>query len=258
MRTSSLLVIAALGLGACTSTPRAVEEGLSATEGATSAVGEQAPTHQVGAVDVVLDERPDGARLLGHVLPTPAGTDADRVLAVVFEDAGHAATLAGHAQVIDARFVGDWIALIEPTHTLLAIDPRGERETRVLDEGVEAPLAVRGEDLVYARGDMPFFELARADVSSGVVTALTEGWAPAYSPAIEEDGAVVFVSTREGRPRLHRVRRDGRVEALAPSVRTPSSPRAPTVERGRLRFEDERGTVTLDLASGQSLDEVAP
>lgn len=211
----------------------------------------EAPAHQVNARELVLDERADGARLLATVLPLPEGTDADRVLAVRLELEGRIAHVPALERVIDARFVGAHALVVIDEHHVLSLLEGSEGSA--IDEGAEAPLAVRGETVVYARGDMPFFELARLDLATRTVHALTEGHAPAYSPAIDADGSVVFVSSREGRPRLHRVSRDGAVEALVPTQRTPSSPRAPRLEQGLLTFEDERGTITLDVATGREV-----
>jgi hypothetical protein len=210
----------------------------------------EAPQHQVSARELVLDERADGARLLATVVPALEGTDADRLLAARLEIRGRIVSSPWLDRVIDARFVGaERIVLIDAQHTLLLVEGG---EAIPIDEGAEAPLAVRGEAIVYARGDMPFFELARLDAATHVVTPLTEGYAPAYSPAIDADGSVVFVSTREGRPRLHRVA-SGEVTALAPTQRTPSSPRAPRLEQGLLSFEDERGTITIDVVTGREV-----
>lgn len=210
----------------------------------------QAPQHQVTAREVVLDERADGARLLATVLPAEEGSDADRVLAARLEISGRLEYVPALDRVIDARFVGaERVVLIDEHHTLVLL---AAGEAISIDEGAEAPLAVRGESIVYARGDMPFFELARLDAATHAVTAITQGYAPAYSPAIDADGSVVFVSTREGRPRLHRVV-SGEVTVLAPTQRTPSSPRAPRLEQGLLTFEDERGTITIDVASGHEV-----
>jgi hypothetical protein len=151
--------------------------------------------------------------------------------------------------VIDARFAEPGrIVFVDAAHVLWSV---GGGDPIVVDEHVEAPLAVRGHDVVYARGEMPFFELARVHLDDRAITTLTQGYAPAYSPAIDEDESVVFVSSREGRPRLYRVYADGRAMALPATDRTPSSPHAPSIDHGRLTFEDERGTLTIDLASGQ-------
>jgi len=202
--------------------------------------------------DVVLDRRADGARIVGQLQPAPAGSDADRVLVIHVEQAGRVivAPLAG---ALGAGCGGERWGVLAPDHVLGAAGA-GEQLTE-LDRAAEAPLAVRGEQVAYVRGDMPFFEVALLDLTTGAVRAMTEGYAPAWSPALAEDGSIVFVSSREGSPRLHRVQPDGQVVALAPSLRTPSSPEAPWLERTQtgelLHFRDEEGPAVLDLATGR-------
>ena len=233
----ALIVCGSFGLLVACSAPEPASV-LGASSAALEEDPSEAPAHQVNARELVLDERADGARLLATVLPAREGSDADRVLAARLELGGRLEHVPALERVIDAH------------HTLVLLEAD---DAIAIDEGAEAPLAVRGESVVYARGDMPFFELARLDAATQVVTPLTEGHAPAYSPAIDADGSVVFVSSREGRPRLHRVSRDGAIEPLVPTQRTPSSPRAPRLEQGLLTFEDERGTITLDVATGREV-----
>jgi hypothetical protein len=240
----ALIVCGSFGLLVACSAPEPASV-LGASSAALEEDPSEAPAHQVNARELVLDERADGARLLATVLPAREGSDADRVLAARLELGGRLEHVPALERVIDARVV-----LIDAHHTLVLLEAD---DAIAIDEGAEAPLAVRGESVVYARGDMPFFELARLDAATQVVTPLTEGHAPAYSPAIDADGSVVFVSSREGRPRLHRVSRDGAIEPLVPTQRTPSSPRAPRLEQGLLTFEDERGTITLDVATGREV-----
>jgi hypothetical protein len=246
----ALIVCGSFGLLVACSAPEPASV-LGASSAALEEDPSEAPAHQVNARELVLDERADGARLLATVLPAREGSDADRVLAARLELGGRLEHVPALDRVIDARFVGaERVVLIDAHHTLVLLEAD---DAIAIDEGAEAPLAVRGESVVYARGDMPFFELARLDAATQVVTPLTEGHAPAYSPAIDADGSVVFVSSREGRPRLHRVSRDGAIEPLVPTQRTPSSPRAPRLEQGLLTFEDERGTITLDVATGREV-----
>ncbi len=206
------------------------------------------------AEEVVLDRRADGARIVGQLRPAPPGSDADRVLVIRLERDGRQLMPAFEgARVLDARFVGERLVVLGDDHVLRVA---GEGEQLVeLDRNAEAPLAVRGEQVAYVRGDMPFFEVALADLATGAVRAITEGYAPAWSPALSDDGSIVFVSSREGSPRLHRAQPDGQVVALAPSPRTPSSPEAPWLERTQtgelLHFRDEEGPAVLDLATGR-------
>jgi len=241
----ALIVCSSLSWIACTSS----EPSSSVVRGALFDEPQLPVNAEAVGAELELDVRDDGARLVGTLRPTPQGTDADRVLDA--ELRSHEGVLV-LGPVLDARFVAGGIVILDPTHTLV-LEREGIRTE--IDRLAEAPLAVRGDDVVYARGDMPFFELAHLDASSGATRAITEGYAPAYSPAIDSDGSVVFVSSREGRPRLHRVRVDGTLEALAPTQRTPSSFRAPRLDRGRLTFEDERGITTIDVSVGR---EVSP
>jgi hypothetical protein len=197
---------------------------------------------------LTLDARADGARLLGSLVPVVEGADADRVLVLRVEGA-RAPSLDG-ARVLDARFVGEGLVTLGTDH-VLRFHPSLDAQSRELDRGAEAPLSVRGLEVAYVRGEMPFFEVALADTATGGVRALTEGFAPAWSPALDGDGSVVFVSSRDGSPRLYRAARGGGVQALAPSARFPTSPFAPVLEGGRLRFADEQGQAEVELASGR-------
>ncbi len=243
----ALVVFGSLTLLACTSHDASRS---SASHGAL--VDDPQPTHAANAdpvgAELELDARADGSRLYGTLLPAPEGTDADRVIDAAWRDASGAITSIG--RVLDARFVGADVVLVDPTHTLVVLHDGTRTE---LDRMAEAPLAVRAGAVVYARGDMPFFELARLELSSRAIAALTDGYAPAYSPAIDADGSIVFVSSRDGSPRLHRVRVGGDIEALPSTRRTPSSPRAPRLENGRLTFDDERGTTSVDVATGREV-----
>ena len=220
-------------------------------------VAVEAVAIEEGAVEeVVLDQHADGARLVGRVEPVPPDSDADRVivLRVVAGDGTCAPGLEG-ARVTDARFVGDDVVTIGADR-VLRLHAQGGQVAELDTEAYE-PLSVAGSQVAYVRGEMPFFEVARADVRTGVVAAVTSGMAPAWSPALTPDGsAIVFVSGAEGAPRLYRVQGSGAPRALAPSARTPSSPIAPrfVTEPGHgevLVFEDEQGRVWLDLAQGQ-------
>jgi hypothetical protein len=193
----------------------------------------------------VLDQRADGSALVGTVLAAPLDGDPERMLSLHVTGAALGA-LEGR-RVLDARFAGDGALTLGIDHVLRYVDARG-RETE-LDAQVEAPLSVVGERVAYARGEMPFFEIARADVRTAEVVALTTDLAPCWSPALSEDGTeVVFASSASGQPTLHRRGANGQIVTL-PSSRTPSSPRAPRWSGDRLTFEDEAGTVTIALAA---------
>ena len=208
--------------------------------------------------EIVLDRRADGATLWGRLEPIVPNSDADRILIVRAEP-----PVAGvdGARALDARFAGDAILVLGADHVLRA-HAQGSPEQPAhqqgaiteVDRAVEAPLAVAGRSVAYARGEMPFFEIARAELDTGGARAITQGMAPAWSPALSPDGReVVFVSSAQGSPRLHRVDAAGTVTPLPATARTPSSPRAPTLEGDRLTFDDEQGRTTIDLRTGQEL-----
>ena len=212
---------------------------------------ELAPASAQG--EIVLDRRADGATLWGRLEPIVPNSDADRILIVRAEP-----PVAGvdGARALDARFAGDAMLVLGADHVLRSHQQGAHQQGAIteLDRAVEAPLSVAGRSVAYARGEMPFFEIARADLDTGGARAITQGMAPAWSPALSPDGReVVFVSSAQGSPRLHRVDAAGTVTPLPATARTPSSPRAPTLEGDRLTFDDEQGRTTIDLRTGQEL-----
>jgi len=239
-----------LGLGAgCES---GEVDGAGAARGALEDTVAPAPTVIGPALDAerVLDRRADGARIAGHLAPFPPNADPERVL--VIRASGLSPAIAAQldgTRVVDARFVGDAVATIGPDHVLRLHTQAGASE---LDREAYGPMSVAGTRIVYVRGEMPFFEVARADITTGTATALTTNMAPAWSPALTPDGeTIVFVSGAGGSPRLYRIEGSGAPEALPETARTPSSPIAPRFEDGLLVFEDEQGTAWLDLEQGR-------
>lgn len=226
---------------------------LRGTEAAPVPQGSDAHDHDAHADDgLVLDRRGDGATLRGVPVPLPPETDADRVLVLQAELQGRAIdpTLDG-ARVLDARFVGARAVVTVGADHVLRVHEDGAAIE--LDRDVEAPLSVSGTVLAYGRGDMPFFELARADVATRTTSAWTSGMAPVWSPALSADGReAIFVSGASGAPRLHRIGANGVATALAEAAAFPSSLRAPRWEGGTLRFEDESGRAwSLEVATGR-------
>ena len=199
-----------------------------------------------------LDQRADGARIVGRLEPVPPNADPDRVLVIQLlrDGASIAQELApglDGMRVVDARFVGDAVVTIGADH-VLRVHAGGR--TAELDSHAYEPLSVAGTAVAYVRGELPFFEVARADVATGAVVAVTQGMAPAWSPALTPDGrAIVFVSGAEGSPRFYRIDGTG-TRALPPTARTPSSPIAPRFEDGLLVFHDEQGQAWVDLERG--------
>jgi hypothetical protein len=202
-----------------------------------------APRLVAGGEEELLDRRADGAAIFGRMEPAVEDADPERVLVLRASVPG----LDG-LRVLDARFVDGGVVVIGADHVLRLL---AAGDVRTLDENVYGPLSVAGDRVAYTRGEMPVLELARADLSSGEVAALTTDMAPVWSPALSADGReVIFVSGASGSPRLCRLGANG-VVVLPEVERFPSSPRAPRWEGDELRFEDEEGALhVLDVRAG--------
>lgn len=204
-----------------------------------------------GAEEVILDVRADGATLFGRVVPPPPNADPDRVLVLRSELAGQpiAPALEG-ARVLDARFAGGALVVLGTDHVLYAHEGGAVVE---LDAQVFGPLSAAGDRVAYVRGEMPELEVARADVRTGEAVSITQGMAPAWSPALSADGReVIFVSGVTGSPRLYRSE-GGASRALPPVERFPTAPSSPRWVDDRLIFEDEQGVAAIDLREGTLL-----
>ncbi len=248
--------IASLVLAACTG---AHEAATTSHTQALEGTGAATPERPRFPVEMPLGERPeepeaqlderaaDGARLFGAVLAAPLGGDPERVLRLRAAGPDEALTraLAGR-RALDAHFVDEGVVILGTDHVLRYV--AGGIETE-LDADAQPPLSVAATRVAYARGEMPVFALAIADVRTGAVETLADELAPVWSPALSEDGrSVVFVSSATGRPRLARLDADGAITLLA-SARFPTSPRAPRWLGSTLTFEDEGGLVTIDVAA---------
>jgi hypothetical protein len=196
--------------------------------------------------EVLLDARDDGATLVGQLAPVLPDTDAPRVVVLGPE--------LGGIEALDARFA-DGGTVVLGTDRVLRMHTAGG-EVIALDDEVYGPLSVAGSKVAYVRGAPPDLELARADLRTGAVEALTHGMAPVWSPALSNDGTeIVFVSSAEGSPRLHR-HAGGEITALPPTHRTPSAPTAPRWTGSTLIFEDESGVAVVDLDRGAIVHDV--
>lgn len=204
------------------------------------------PSAQPG--EVILDVRADGATLFGRVLPAPADTDGDRQLVLRSDLAGQpfAGALDG-VVVLDARFVSEGLVVLGADHVLRVYAGQSVRE---LDAEAYGPLSVEADTVAYVRGDPPDLEVARADVRTGALEAITIDMAPTGSPALSADGReVIFVSGVEGSPRLYRASHGG-VRALPTSARVPTAPSAPRWRGDALVMEDEAGVAVIDVRDG--------
>ncbi len=188
------------------------------------------------ALDVGIDARVEDA---------PPNGDPDRVLALT----APLADLPAGTPVLDARWVAGAAVVLHPDHSLW-VHQGGER--RRIDDQVEAPLSIRDGAVAYVRGEMPFFEVVLLPGLDAAPQQLTEGYGPAWNPALGPDQEVVFVSSREGTPGLYRVRPDQVPERLESGGAFPSSIHAPVFDGTTLRFEDELGAehaLTLRVAA---------
>lgn len=249
MQTSTCLTALALVLAAC-ATPAQSTEPLTQQDPVPHV--RQAPTApglpEQSGDRIVLDERGELV-IAGRLLPFPLDADPPRVIELDASVADLAPELVG-ARVLDARFAGDSIVLVTPDHALSARDASGR--TVELDTEAHAPLSIAAGRVAYARGSIPELEIAVADLSTGTAQPWTTGMAPAWAPALSEDGrSVVFVSGASGWPRLHRIDDAGQPRMLPRSERWPSSARAPRWTGDVLAFDDERGEAAIDLRTGE-------
>lgn len=198
--------------------------------------------------ELLLEERTDGARLYGTVQPLLLDSDDEPVWIIRTELNGQPVepTLE-NARVRDATFLSHGMVFIGEDHVLRSCI---DGEVRDLDAEALGPLSVGGGVVAYVRGEMPFYELARADVAQGVGGVITTDMAPVWSPAVSPDGrTIVFVSGITGEPRLYRITEGGSPELLPPTDSFPSSLGAPRFDGTTLHYEDENGghhTLVID------------
>jgi hypothetical protein len=208
-----------------------------------------APRYTEEGEEVLLEERSDGARLLGRMLGAVIDTDEEPVWVIRTEAAAGQPldpSLEG-ARVRDATFLANGVVTIGEDHVLRS---HVNGEANELDADALGPLSVAGTVVAYVRGTMPFYELASADVATGTARDLTADMAPVWSPAVGPDGrSIVFVSGVTGVPRIYLMRDGGAPEMLPESAAFPSSLGAPRFDGTTLVFEDEAGqTHTLAVA----------
>ncbi len=200
----------------------------------------EGPAQDLGRV--ALEEQPsaagDHARvtldegIAGIVEAGLPGADHERLVRLTTA----AGALPAGSIVLDARHVDGVVVSLDRDHRLRVQDGSG----RVLDEDVNAPLSVFGSRIAYARGEMPLQEIAVVDVHVGAPMSVTEGYAPAWNPALGPDGAFLFVSGRAGSAQLFRSTIGGTPAVIDTEV-FPSSLTAPRFDGHLLAFEDEAG-----------------
>lgn len=196
-------------------------------------------TSPILALDVGIDAR---------VKDAPPNGDPDRVL----ELTAPLVDLPAGSEVLDARWVEGRALVLHPDHSLWVHGPEGRRR---IDDLAEAPLSVRDGAVTYVRGEMPFFEVVLLPNLDSEPQQLTDGYGPAWNPALGPDHQVVFASSREGQPGLYRVRPGQAPERLENEGTFPSSVHAPVFDGTTLRFEDELGAehaLTLRVAANDA------
>ncbi|MCB9620732.1 MAG: hypothetical protein H6724_14940 [Sandaracinus sp.] len=202
----------------------------------------QTPPRAEGEALTRLDE---GRAIHVRVQAAPEGADPDRVVSLRVDGFPE---LDG-TDALDATYVGEGVAVLGVDHRLRYLASPGAEPVE-LDAQVEPPLSSQGTHLVYARGEMPFFAIVKAEPSTGALEALTEPTRSCWSPAVAATGEVAYVCTAEGRPRLFV--HDGQERAL-PTERFPTSALAPHFDGRRLAFTDETGAVVLDVRDGSAI-----
>lgn len=204
------------------------------------------------ADEVVVDLSARGDSLVARSLPVPEDSDADRTLSVrLLTRDGARRWRFSDTAVIEARFVprSEALLVLTTAHELVRLDgPDGA--PRVLDRGVFPPMSLDalGRAVVYTRGEMPAFEVVRADLVDGSVRAMAPGLVPAWCPVVAGDGReVLVVASPDGTPGMYRLRPD------APPVRwelplntpLPTGPSSPVVFGDALVYESDGALHTL-------------
>lgn len=221
---------------------------------------ERAPAARVDAVshraadELVLDLSARGEALVARVIPAPEESDADRTLTVrLLAPNGARRWRYADAPVLEARFIprSEALLVITTGHELVRLDGP-DAAPRVIDRRVSPPLSLDalGRAAAYTRGEMPEFEVVRADLQTLTTRAMAPGLVPAWCPTLAGDGReVITVASPDGTPALYRLRDD------APPVRwelpantaLPTGPSAPVVFGDALVYESDGALHTLGL-----------
>jgi hypothetical protein len=209
------------------------------------------------ADEFVLDVSSAGELLLARELPVPPQSDADRLLEVRWIGARGPRVWAFDGEpVLEARFVPSSNALLVLTreHTLVRVDhpERTGVPPIELDRDALGPLSLDGAGryVVYTRGEMPDYQLVRAEIATGQTLALAPALIPAWCPTILPDASeVLVVASPTGTPAFYRVR-EGRAPErwnLAPDTPLPTGPSAAIVVDQTIVYQSDDAVVSLGL-----------
>jgi hypothetical protein len=207
--------------------------------------------------EFVLDVSRTGELLLARELPVPPQSDADRLLEVRWVGAqGSRVWTFDSEPVLEARFVPSSNALLVLTreHKLVRVEhPERPGDAPIeLDRDALGPLSIDGAGryVVYTRGEMPDYQLVRAEIATGQTLALAPTLIPAWCPTILPDASeVLVVASPTGTPAFYRVR-EGRAPErweLAPDTPLPTGPSAAIIVDRTIVYQSDDAVVSLGL-----------
>lgn len=169
---------------------------------------------------------PDGSVLYGRLatIPPPASDVRPAYEIRYLARTPGAAPVPLGTSLADAAFIQagrPLAALIHVSGELVLLDPDRPAERAVLDRDVSPGLGISpsGASLVYAKGQLPEFDIWRLDLDTGGASLpspkapparLTHDDAPDVLPAFSPDGErIAWVSSRTGVPSIWLMARDG-------------------------------------------------
>jgi hypothetical protein len=207
--------------------------------------------------EVVLDVSSAGELLVGREIPPPPDSDADRLLELRWVTGqGTRPWRFDGDEVLEARFVPRSSAVLVLTreHALVRVDhPERTQEQGVeIDRAVLGPLSIdsAGRYVVYTRGEMPDYQLVRAEIATASRVALAPTLVPAWCPTIMPDASeVLVVASPTGTPAFYRVREDREPERwdLPAETPLPTGPGAALVIDRSIVFQSDGAVVSLGL-----------
>lgn len=244
---SSRLVLVAL-LASCTQDP---------VGSAANRVTARDPMTLRAQNEVVLDVSSAGEMLVGREVPPPPESDADRLLELRWvTNNGTKAWRFDGDEVLDARFVARTgvVLVLTRDHKLVRVDhPERTQEQGVeIDHDVLGPLSIdsAGRYVVYTRGEMPEYQLVRAEIATAQTLAMAPSLASVWCPTIMPDASeVLVVASPTGTPAFYRVREGREPERweLPSETPLPTGPGAAVVIDRTLVYQSDGAVVSLGL-----------
>ncbi|MBL8683178.1 MAG: hypothetical protein JNK05_28680 [Myxococcales bacterium] len=207
--------------------------------------------------EVVLDVSSAGEMLVGREIPPPPESDADRLLELRWvTNQGTKAWRFDGDEVLEARFVprSGAVLVLTREHKLVRVDhPERTQEQGIeIDHDVLGPLSIdsAGRYVVYTRGEMPEYQLVRAEIASARAVAMAPSLVPAWCPTIMPDASeVLVVASPAGTPAFYRVREGREPERweLPSETPLPTGPGAAVVVDRTLVYQSDGAVVSLGL-----------